>query len=113
MDTAIYCHAGQKRNIVANAYDGWPEERRNSIKPHLRCPECDAPVHFRRKSRDGKEPCFVAKHESGCSMASSSHYFAAVAAATTKEVEQIISRSQTTNSGLGTRPNFIILFFKN
>ena len=90
MDTAIYCHAGQKRNIVANAYDGWPEERRNSIKPHLRCPECDAPVHFRRKSRDGKGPCFVAKHESGCPMASSSRYITAVAATTSVEVEQII-----------------------
>ena len=90
MDIAIYYHAGHKKNIVANDYDGWPEEQRNSMNPHLQCPACRAPVHFRRKSRDGKDPCFVARHESGCPMASSSHYIAAVAAATIKEVEQII-----------------------
>ena len=89
MDTAIYCHAGDKKSIVANDYDGWPEERRNSMKPHLQCPACRAPAHFRRKSRDGKDPCFVARHESDCPMASS-HYIAAVVAATIEEVEQII-----------------------
>ena len=90
MDIAIYCHAGDKKIIVANDYDGWPEERRNGMKPHLQCPACRAPVHFRRRSRDGKDPCFVAQHESGCPMASSPHYIAAVAATTIKEVEQII-----------------------
>ena len=90
MDMATYRHAGHKKSIVANDYDGWPEERRNSMKLHLQCPVCRAPAHFRRRSRDGKDPCFVARHESGCPMASSSHYIAAVAAATIKEVEQII-----------------------
>ena len=90
MDIAIYCHAGDKKIIVANDYDGWPEERRDGMKPHLQCPACRAPVHFRRRSRDGKDPCFVAQHESGCPMASSPHYIAAVAATTIKEVEQII-----------------------
>ena len=90
MDTAIYCHAGDKKIIVANDYDGWPEERRNSMKPHLQCPACRAPVHFRRRSRDGKDPCFVAQHESGCPMVSSPHYIAAVAATMIKEVEQIV-----------------------
>ena len=90
MDIAIYYHAGHKKNIVANDYDGWPEEQRNSMNPHLQCPACRAPVHFRRKSRDGKDPCFVAQHEYGCPMASSSHYIAAVAAAAIREVEQII-----------------------
>ena len=90
MDMAIYSHAGHKENIVANDYNGWPEERRNGMKSHLQCPACRAPAYFRRKSRNGKAPCFVAQHESGCPMASSSHYIAAIAAATIKEVEQIV-----------------------
>ena len=65
MDIAIYCHAGRKEGIVANVFDGYPEERRNSMNPHLQCPACGAPAHFRRKSCDGKDPCFVAQHESG------------------------------------------------
>lgn len=89
MDTAIYCYAGQKMYIVANVYDGLPEEQRDSIKRHLQCPECHAPVHFRRKSRDGKSPCFVATHKSGCRKVSSLHDFT-VAASTTKEAGQII-----------------------
>ena len=90
MDTAIYRHAGRTENIVANDFDGWSEERRNSRRPYLRCPACSAPARFRRKSRDGKDPCFFARHEPDCPMASSSRYAAAVAAATIKEVEQII-----------------------
>ena len=90
MDMATYRRAGHKKNIVANDYDGWPEERRNSVRPHLQCPACRKPVHFRRKSRDGKDPCFAARHEDGCPMASSSHYIAAVAAAAIREVEQIV-----------------------
>ena len=90
MDMAIYRHAGCTESIVANDFDGWSEERRNSRRPYLRCPACSALARFRRKSRDGKDPCFFARHESGCPMASSSRYAAAVVAATIKEVEQII-----------------------
>lgn len=90
MDMATYRHAGHKKDIVANDYDGWPEERRNRMKLHLECPVCRAPAHFRRRSRDGRDPCFVARHESGCPMTSSSHYIASVAAATIEEVEQIV-----------------------
>ena len=90
MDIAIYCHAGRKEGIVANVFDGYPKERRNSMNPHLQCPACGAPAHFRRKSCDGKDPCFVARHESGCVMASSSKHIAAVAAAAIREVEQIV-----------------------
>ena len=90
MDIAIYRHAGRTESIVANDFDGWSEERRNSRRPYLRCPACSAPARFRRKSRDGKDPCFFSRHESGCAMASSSRYAAAVVAATIKEVEQII-----------------------
>ena len=71
MDMAIYSHAGHKENIVSNDYNGWPEERRNGMKPHLQCPACRAPAYFRRKSRNGKAPCFVAHHESGCPKADS------------------------------------------
>ena len=49
MDIAIYCHAGRKEGIVANVFDGYPEERRNSMNLHLQCPVCRAPVHFRKK----------------------------------------------------------------
>ncbi len=90
MDMAIYRHAGRTESIVANDFDGWSEERRNSRHPYLQCPACSAPARFRRKSRDGKDPCFFARHESGCPMASSSHYIASVAAATIEEVEQIV-----------------------
>ena len=89
MEMATYRHAGHRKNVVANDYDGWPEERRNLVKLHLQCPACRAPVHFRRKSRDGRDPCFVARHEPGCPMASS-HHIAAVAAAAIREVEQIV-----------------------
>ena len=90
MDTAIYRHAGCPERIVANDLDSWPEERRNSMKPHLRCPACSALAIFRRKSCNGRDPYFSAKHESGCPMASSSRYAAAVVTTTIKEVEQII-----------------------
>ena len=90
MDIAIYCHAGRKEGIVANVFDGYPKERRNSMNPHLQCPACGAPAHFRRKSCDGKDPCFVARHESGCVMASSSKHIAAVATTMIREVEQIV-----------------------
>ncbi len=89
MDMATYRRAGHKRNIVASRYDGWSEERRNSVKPHLQCPACRAPAHFRSGSRDGKDPCFFARHEDGCPIASS-HYSAAVVAAAIREVEQIV-----------------------
>ena len=88
VDMATYRRAGHNKNIVANDYDGWPEERRNSVKPHLQCPACRAPAHFRSRGRDGKGPCFFARHEDGCPMASS-HYIAAVATAV-REVEQVV-----------------------
>ena len=101
MDIAIYRHAGRTEGIVANDFDGWSEERRNSRRPYLQCPACSAPARFRRKSRDGKNPCFFARHESGCAMASSSRYVAAVVSATTEEVEQIIKDTSVIEVVLG------------
>lgn len=101
MDMATYRHAGHKKNIAANDFDGWPEERRNRMKLHLQCPVCRAPAHFRRRSRDGKDPCFVARHESGCPMASSSHYIAAAAAAVIEEVEQIVKDTSILEVDMG------------
>ena len=49
MDMAIYRHAGRTESIVANDFDGWSEERRNSRRPYLRCPCVQCPGSIQKK----------------------------------------------------------------
>ena len=94
MDRALYCHSGGTDIIVARDLAG-SEEKRNRMKSYLRCPTCLAPAYFRIGSRDGKDPCFFAKHKPDCTMASSSQRERLIAAVVIREVERITKNSST------------------
>ena len=92
MDRALYCHSGRTDIIVAiDLADS--EEKRNRMKPYLKCPKCLAPAYFRTGSRDGKRPCFFAKHKPDCTMAPSPQRERKTAAVVIREVERITQNS--------------------
>ena len=50
---------------------GFDQDRHfENIKTSMICPECKAPAFFRGVTQNGREACFGARHEDGCTMAS-------------------------------------------
>ncbi len=49
---------------------GFEQDRHfENIKSAMICPECKAPAFFRGVTQNGREACFGARHEDGCTMA--------------------------------------------
>lgn len=62
--------SGRGTSLTAGAFERLSADERAERSAGLECPECGAQVFFRRRSRDGRAPCFYSlEHESGCSIA--------------------------------------------
>ena len=58
---------GSEEALSAAAFERLPADDRAARAPVLACPECGAQAFFRRRSRDGRAPCFYSlKHADGC-----------------------------------------------
>lgn len=73
MHTARVDHS---QEIDAQEFSRLPAERQRELKGRLTCPDhsCEAPAHFRRRSRDGKPSLFYSpSHTKDCSQRSPWH----------------------------------------
>lgn len=55
-----------KEIYTADQFQLMSEFEREKLKGNLECEECLGEAHFVRKKRNGRKPCFGAKHKKGC-----------------------------------------------
>lgn len=68
MDRAL-CILDDTIKLVSDL-EGLPERELIIVRRTLLCPECNGPAFFRKRTITGGAPCFGAKHQNGCSLAS-------------------------------------------
>lgn len=68
MDRALTNEKGEL--LSAAAFEKLPADARAARAPALACPECGAQAFFRRRTRDGRAPCFYSlSHTADCTIA--------------------------------------------
>ncbi len=59
----------EQRNYEALPFSEMPQDRIEALRYDLLCCECRQPAFYRGRARDGRAPCFGARHADSCNQA--------------------------------------------